>query len=295
MKRLNIIGCGAVGKTLGRLFREAGVFTVGDIVNRTLASASQAASFVGAGRPLADMAAMGPADLYLVAASDRSLAACAEALARSGNLGAGSVVWQVSGALPSEVLAPVRARGAQVASVHPVKSFADPAASVADFAGTWCGIEGDAGAVEQLGAAMTAIGGRLFAVDPRFKSVYHAGAVLSCNYLTALVEVGAMAYEKGGLSRETALKVMEPLVRGTVDNVFRAGTAKALTGPIARGDLPVVEAQLEALDRWDREVATLYRLLGRYAVRLSRRKGVAAEDDLKRIELLLEGKGELPG
>ena len=290
MKTLNIIGCGAVGKTLGRLFHDSGVFQIQDILNRSTASGAEAAAFIGAGRAVSGFGEMRRADLYLVAASDDTIAEAAQALAASQLVRRGDIAWQVSGALPSEVLVPLREQGGEIASLHPVKSFADPAASVATFAGTWCGVEGDASAVAVLSAAAVSIGGRVFSVDPAFKSVYHAGAVLSCNYLTALLEVGVRAYVKGGLSRETALQVMEPLVRGTLDNVFRAGTAQALTGPIARGDAAVVAAQLRALEEWDQRIAEIYRNVGVVAAGLSRQKGAASTTALAEIEELLIGK-----
>jgi len=277
VKTLNIIGCGAVGRVVGRLFQQAGLADVQDVLNRSLASAKEAVAFIGAGRPVADYAELRPADLLLIAASDQALAGCAQSLAgsgvlRPGVLRPGDVAWQLSGALPSAVLAPLREAGVAIASVHPVRSFADPAASCAEFAGTWCGIEGDAAAVALLSEAFAALGGRIFPVDPEFKTVYHAGAVLVCNYLASLVEVGLRAYQRGGLPRETALQVMEPLMRGTLDNIFRVGPAEALTGPIARGDAALVSAQLVALDGWDGEVALIYRALGRVALELSLRR-----------------------
>ncbi len=291
MKSLNILGCGTVGRVLGRLFQQAQVFEIQDILNRSLESGQRAAAFIGAGRPIAALSEMRAADLYLIAASDDAIAGCAGALAASGCIRQGNVVWHLSGALPSTALAPVRDLGAEVASVHPVKSFADPSAAVAGFAGTWCGLEGDSPAVELLSEAFGAIGGRIFAVDTGFKTIYHAGSVLVCNYLTALLELGVRSYAKGGLSEETALQVMEPLVRGTLDNIFRVGTVQALTGPIARGDAAAVAVQLEALGRWDGEVALVYRALGRVAVDLSRRRGLASEVDLAALAELLDQKG----
>lgn len=287
MKLLNIIGCGTVGKVVGRLFHQGGLFEIQDILNRSLDSGRQATAFIGAGRPISSLEGMRPADLFLIAASDDAITGCAEALAAAGLVGPGTVVCHLSGALPSAILSAVRARGGEAASVHPVKSFANPAASAADFAGTWCGIEGDPGAAALLGGAFAAIGGSIFPVDPHFKSVYHAGSVLVCNYLTSLLEVGVRAYGKGGLPRETALQVMEPLVRGTLDNIFRIGTVQALTGPIARGDAAVVSSQLAALDGWDREVALIYRALGRVALDLSRRRGVASDESLEALDALL--------
>ena len=276
---------------LGRLFHQAQLFEIGDILNRSLASGQDAAAFIGAGRPVSGPDGMGPADVYLIAASDDAIAGCAASLAASGLVRSGSIVCHLSGALPSAVLAPVRDLGGAVVSVHPVKSFADPVDSVASFAGTWCGIEGDGPAVSLLGAAFRAIGGQTFPVDPAFKTVYHAGAVLTCNYLTALIETGVKAYGKGGVPAETALKVMEPLVRGTLDNIFRVGTEQALTGPIARGDQAVVAGQLAALDAWDEEIALIYRALGRVALDLAKRRGSAPDKGLAAIEALFGGSG----
>ncbi|MBU5613144.1 Rossmann-like and DUF2520 domain-containing protein [Geomonas azotofigens] len=287
MKTFSIIGCGAVGKTVGRLLHEAGAAALRDILTRSLSSARAAADFIGAGRPVAEFGGLERVDLYLVACPDDAIAASVGELCRAGLVDRGTTVCHLSGALASDVLEPAAALGARVASVHPVKSFADPAVCVGDFAGTWCGIEGDPGARELLAELFGAIGGKIFEIDPRFKTVYHAGSVLVCNYLTALMEAGLRAYQKGGVPRETALLVMEPLVRGTVDNIFRAGTARALTGPIARGDAGVVGRQLDALESFDAELALIYRALGHVALQLSRQKGQAQAPGLAAIEELL--------
>jgi predicted short-subunit dehydrogenase-like oxidoreductase (DUF2520 family) len=129
-----------------------------------------------------------------------------------------------------------------------MKSIADPAHAVDTFAGTWCGAEGDEGALAVLKPAFEAIGAKIFDIDCGSKTIYHAASVIVSNYLTALLEAGVRCYEKGGLSRNVALEVMEPLVRETVNNVFRDGTAGALTGPIARGDHAVVARQMIVVD-----------------------------------------------
>ena len=80
---------------------------------------------------------------------------------------------------------------------------------------------------------------------------------------------------------------MEPLVRETIDNVFRLGTASALTGPIARGDHALVERQVAALQAWNGDVAGLYRDLGRIAVELAQAQGGADPAALASILLAL--------
>jgi predicted short-subunit dehydrogenase-like oxidoreductase (DUF2520 family) len=77
-------------------------------------------------------------------------------------------------------------------------------------------------------------------------------------------------------------------VRETVDNVFKLGPARSLTGPISRGDENVVARHVEALSAWDPRLAALYRDLGIVAVGLARAQGQAEREALARIEALLK-------
>jgi predicted short-subunit dehydrogenase-like oxidoreductase (DUF2520 family) len=84
--------------------------------------------------------------------------------------------------------------------------------------------------------------------------------------------------------------MVEPLVRETIDNVFRLGTAHALTGPIARGDDKVVARQIEALAAWDPRMAALYKQLGAIAVELAHAPGKREQTALAAIERLLSDR-----
>ncbi|MBI1990308.1 MAG: DUF2520 domain-containing protein [Betaproteobacteria bacterium] len=287
---LNIIGCGRVGRALARLWAQDGAFTIQDVLDRRLEQSRAAVAFIGQGTAVDAVGQMRAAGAWMLTPPDDQIVACCAALAASGLLAAGNIVFHCSGALPSRDLAPAAARGAVVASVHPLKSFADPASAAQTFGGTYCAAEGDAAALAVLRPAFERIGGSVSEIDPGFKTVYHAASVIVCNYLTALLETGLRCYEKSGFERETALRMMEPLVRETLDNAFRLGTVQALTGPIARGDHAVVAHHLEALGAWEPRIATIYRQLGAVAVELARAQGKADADALAAIERMLAGK-----
>ena len=287
MKTLNIIGAGRVGRTLAALWRQRGVFVIGSVVNRTPASACDAVALIGAGRVADALVVMKPADVWMLTTPDGEIAHTAQALAASGLLRAGDVVFHCSGALPSGDLRSVLRAGVHVAGVHPLKSFADPANAMRTFAGTCCASEGEPAALSVLKPAFEQIGAHVSEINPQFKTIYHAASVMVCNYLTALMEAGLQCYEKAGLPRETASAMMEPLVRETVDNVFKLGTVKALTGPIARGDHTVVAWQLQALQTFDPRIAEIYRALGAMAVELSRAQGGASEEALCVLDSVL--------
>ncbi len=50
--------------------------------------------------------------------------------------------------------------------------------------------------------------------------------------------------EKSGFDRKLALEILLPLVRGTINNIYKEGTKNALTGPIVRGDYLTVKKEL---------------------------------------------------
>ena len=287
---LNIIGAGKLGRTLGRLWARNGIFNVQDVMAARTNSAAAAVAFIGAGRVAEAMEQTRAADVWMLTPSDDRIVECCTALAACGRLRAGDVVFHCCGSKAASVLVAATRAGAMVASVHPVKSIADPAQAVQSFAGTWCGAEGDAVALAVLKPAFEALGARMFNIDPEGTTIYHAASVIVCNYLTALIETGARCYEKAGLEREIALQVMEPLVRETLDNVFRLGTAAALTGPIARGDHAVVARQLEALTRWQPDIADIYRKLGAVAVELAHVRGNVQGDALAELSRILSSK-----
>lgn len=284
--RLDILGCGRLGRTIGRLVARAGAARIGEVATRSLASAQDAVDFIGSGRAVERGFTSPPSDLVLIATPDDAIADRCRALAEAGSL-AGCAVFHCSGAASSDLLAPARDAGAQVASVHPVRSFADPARAADAFDGTWCGFEGDAAALERLRPLFDAIGARAFALDADTKSIYHAGTVLACNALVALLETGLRCLEQAGLEREVATSLLEPLVAGTVANVFATDTTEALTGPIARGEAQLVARQLADLEAADPQAAQVYRVLGRTTLELARAQGGAPSDALDVLERIL--------
>lgn len=267
---LNIVGCGKVGRTLARLWHAAGTVQLQDIVNRTPAGTAAAIAFIGGGTP-ATLSTLRRADLTLVGSGDDQIPALAAALAAIDTAFDRGIVFHCSGALPASVLAPLQLRGAAVASVHPVRSFALPEKVVAQFAGTWCGVEGDAAALAALEPLFAGIGARFVAIDGERKVLYHAGAVFASNYLVTLLDTAVQVYGKAGIAPDVALQMMSALVRETADNVLQDGPEKALTGPIARSDAGTVIRQYHAVKESDVLQGDLYRRLGRLTHRLAKR------------------------
>ncbi|WP_444931856.1 Rossmann-like and DUF2520 domain-containing protein [Microbulbifer sp. SSSA002] len=286
MQSLNIIGAGRLGKTLGRLWQENGVLRVQSIYNRSLESGRAASRFIGAGNAAESLAAMPAADLWLISCIDSEIGAFAQQLAASDLIDHSTLVFHCSGALSSEVLKALKP--ALTASAHPVHSFAKPETSLETFAGTSVAIEGDPRAGQILSAAFAAIGGEILNIDPSNKSLYHAGSVIASNYLTTLMDLSLQSFAAAGIERDRALRLLAPIVSQTLQNNMTLGPEKSLTGPIARGDIATVSAQVESLAAVDSQLALCYRHLGLACVELARRGPLSDESAAKLIELLSE-------
>lgn len=267
---LNILGAGKVGRVLGRLFAAGGAFTVQDVLTRSEASAAGALAFIGAGSRAPGMESMRPAAVWMLTVLDDAIApACAQI---APQLRPGDIVFHCSGAKSSQELQAATAAGALAASVHPIRSFADPATVAARFKGTFCGIEGDAGALDVLVPAFEAIGARTVPIDAAAKTVYHAASVFASNYLVTVMDAALRAYGAAGIPEDVARQLAAPLATETLENVLRLGPGKALTGPIARGDTATVARQQAALDAWDEQTGELYRALAASTVTLAAKR-----------------------
>lgn len=272
-KTLNVIGCGKVGQTLARLLAARGVCDIQDLKGTDVTDAQRAAAFIQAGRPVATLEDMRPANFWLIAVPDTRIATVAAEMAASftgrelGRHGE-PVAFHCSGFLPASALAPLRVLGFHLASTHPVLTFADPVSAVAQFPGTPCGLEGEEPALEALRPCFEAIGGLCFPVLTEHKPLYHAAAVFSNNFTVVLQSIAREAWQAAGVPDDLALKIQASLLRATVQSVLNLGP-RAITGPAARGDEAVVRLQGAQVFRWNPDAGVVYQELSRLANRLA--------------------------
>lgn len=270
-KTLAIIGAGHVARTLGRVLSHAGVFRVEQVQARSQASAEAAVAFVGAGQALPPGQRLRECSAYLLAVPDDQIGAACSELARNVPLD-GAVVFHCSGAKDAALLSSARDAGASVASVHPVRSFADPESVARSFAGTWCAVEGDAAALALLEPAFAAAGAQLVRIDPAGKTEYHAACVFASNYLVTVMDAALRSFEAAGIEEHVARQLAAPLAQETLANVLRMGPAAALSGPVARGDHGTVARQHDALTARDSGLGRLYGALAEATLALAQRK-----------------------
>jgi predicted short-subunit dehydrogenase-like oxidoreductase (DUF2520 family) len=251
--------------------------------------------FIGAGRPQSlHHPPLSAADLILISTPDDNIEEAVrlliERFAKAQGRGRTrrAVVLHTSGALSSEVLAPLAEMGFALGSMHPLQTFASAASAVAMIQQAYFCIEGERRALQVARSFVKAIGAHSFAIKTEAKSLYHAAAVLSSGGLTALLSVSMELLEGCGLKRDEARKVLLPLVEGTVANIRKLGAPGALTGPVRRGDAGTVRKNLQAIAAVDPRALELYRLLAARSLELVK-DSYADQAKLGKIRRLLGG------
>lgn len=189
--------------------------------------------------------------ILLIAVADDAITEVAGRLARAPAAATGAervIAVHLSGSLSEAALAPLSAIGMAAASTHPVRSFPDFAETADGLDGAFVGVEcADSAARARLESLLLGAGARAFRVRGDEKARYHLGAVFASNVLTALFDASLGHYTAAGVPEAIATEILADLASGTIANIRRIGTERALTGPAVRGDLDVIRRHRAAL------------------------------------------------
>ncbi|HUN65602.1 MAG TPA: Rossmann-like and DUF2520 domain-containing protein [Bacteroidota bacterium] len=286
LPKISVVGTGSTGAALCLALSRLG-YPVASLVNRTGAPAKQLARKVGCRRVStspADVA--GETDILIIAVPDDAIAGVASDIARTASLRWKHLfAFHLSGARTSDELAPLRKKGALVASVHPIQTF--PASSPVQkraglFRGIWFGTEGEQKAAERAGELTGRLGGRQLIVRKEHKTLYHVASVFASNYFVVLLN----AIHELAISAEMYVSWTElfgPLMTASMEHALRDGPADALTGPVVRGDLVTIDRHLAELTRRMPHLLPIYAMCGIEVARIRKQNGRIGQAEYDKI------------
>jgi len=284
--KLGFIGPGTVGTALAVGLSNAGYDVVvvhGRTPERLARAVERLENTVAAGSP---QAVVDAADLVFLTVPDGAIRPVAECLA---NL-AGKAIVHCSGADSLDALEAPDSKGASVGCFHPLQTFANVEQALRNLPGSTFAVEASTAVLEKTLSDMArALGGTPLLLRGK-KALYHASAVIACNYLVTLLDAAAGLWTTLGLTKEEGLRALLPLVRGTVENLEAIGLPNALTGPIARGDVGTVERHLSALREVAPNLIPLYKELARGTIPIAQAKGTLDDADAARLLDRLEAR-----
>jgi len=261
---ITLIGAGNLARALGPALCKAG-YRIDAVAARETASSRRRAAMLAKalGATAIPLAQAGPqSEITWICHTDDALADTARMLARKRGW-QGKFVLHSSGALSTDVLAPLRRAGAHVASLHPMMTFvpgASPRMSEVPFA-----VEGDRPAVLAARRLVEAMGAEPFPIEKRSKTLYHALGSFASPMLVATLATAERVGRAAGLSANQIRRIIGPILHETIRNYLERGPAAAFSGPIKRGDLNTVRRHLRELKRV-RGASDVYRALVKSAL-----------------------------
>lgn len=287
-----IIGAGRLGASLGRALARKGHF-IRALTCRRTKSAEESRAIIGQGKAMTNTgAAARLGTVIFLCLPDEEIQRAALRLARSRVDWRGKTVFHTSGLFSSKVLEPLRKRGALIASFHPGQAFPSKKTPPSHFRRISFCLEGDKKAIALARGLVRQLGGRSLIIAGNAKPLYHAALSFASNFLVVLTDASARLIERAGLPRNRALRILYPLLEGTLRNVKNLDTIRALTGPLVRGDAATVGTHLDALKRLP-QYAEAYRNLSLIGLEIAKKSGLSPKK-IKALKNRLEGKQPPP-
>ncbi|WP_196590184.1 Rossmann-like and DUF2520 domain-containing protein [Pectinatus frisingensis] len=276
---IGFIGAGKVGKSLG-IYLKKHCLTVAGYYSRSFESANNAANLTQSTAYISPDELTAGCDIIFITVNDDALPdvdAQIAALLRRKTWRC--KVWlHTSGAHSSECLKNIKIAGGAVGSIHPLQSFSDPQISAKFLEKTFFTIEGTAQALLVIQEILNAADADYGQITVRQKALYHTGATVISNYLVTLLDFGMQCIETAGIDKKAVFSAVAPLIEGTLDNIKRYGTVKALTGPIVRNDAGTVAAQYDSIKKYLPEKTELYRILTIATIKMAENKRITLSD-----------------
>ncbi len=284
MSKVGFIGAGTVGTALSIRLSDRG-YQVVAVSSRSQASAEKLAQEIsGCHVAESNQAVADTAELIFITTPDDAIPVVASEV----QWHPGQSVVHCSGADSTETLEPAKRLGAQVGAFHPLQTFASGKQAIDNMPGSTFAIEAEEPLLTTLKDMATTLDGQWIELKASDKVLYHAAAVMACNYMVTLIKLATDLWQTFNVPTNEAAKALMPLLQGTLNNIDNVGIPQCLTGPIARGDTGTIKKHLEALQKSAPALLSTYRELGLQTIPVALAKGRINQQQAEALKAILK-------
>jgi predicted short-subunit dehydrogenase-like oxidoreductase (DUF2520 family) len=211
MTKLGFIGAGTVGTALSIRLSDKG-YQVVAVSSRSRTSAEKLAQSINGCR-VADnnQAVADAAELIFITTPDGAIPVVASEV----KWHAGQSVAHCSGADSTDTLEPARKLGARAGAFHPLQTFASVKQAMDNIPGSTFAVEAEEPLLTTLKDMATTLDGTWIELKASDKVLYHAAAVMACNYMVTLVKLATDLWQTFNVPTNQAVKALMPLLRDT--------------------------------------------------------------------------------
>ncbi len=286
--RIGFVGAGRLATTLAMALGAAGEHIAG-VSSRADSSARTLTSRCRATRPIGVFSdkqlLINACDIVFITVPDDAI----EKVVNEVKWREGQQVVHCSAATEVSALDKAAADGASTGGFHPLQLFSDPEVAIRHLRGSTVAIEAQGTLKDTLIRLTLLLGMNPIELPMGARGAYHVAANLAASCLLATLKEAEDIWTQCGLPQKQALPALMPLCLGTLAAANQAGIAKAVAGPISRGDLNVVNRHLNTLTTQGRDTWFYRELLCRLS-EMAKSTGRISNDTADQLTQLLKSE-----
>jgi predicted short-subunit dehydrogenase-like oxidoreductase (DUF2520 family) len=159
-----------------------------------------------------------------------------------------SLFIHLSGSNDVSLLKSVTLKKAQTASFHIMQTF--PSRRRRNIKNSFAAVETNSNDTsEYLFKLAKDLELNPFRIYSRYKTIYHLAGIFASNFINAALFQSEQLFNLIGLKQYSFNDILAPLYDSTIRNIKLTSPAKALSGPIERGDLETVKKHIREIKR----------------------------------------------
>jgi len=186
--------------------------------------------------------------IFILAVPDNQIRLTAEIISKLKIDFHNSLIIHLSGSHDISLLKSVALKKAHTASFHIMQTF--PSRRKRNIKNSFAAIETFSNeASDYLFKFSKDLKLNPFLINSGNKAIYHLAAVFASNFINAVLFQSQQLFELLGLKGISFNDIFEPLYSSTLKNIKITSPARALSGPIERGDLETIKKHISEIKR----------------------------------------------
>ncbi|MCH8981612.1 DUF2520 domain-containing protein [candidate division KSB1 bacterium] len=281
--KIAIIGAGRIAYSLTSALLKEG-YIVDTIISRKINSAKALAGKFGVKKYFDDKNLISKSvNVFFMTVPDSEIKKNAVQLSKLKLKFSTAFFIHFSGAEDISVLIPLKIKGGKTGSLHLMQTF--PSKKIVNIKNVNSAIETNDDSMYkfllQLCSDLQLIP---FRIDSKDKTYYHLAGVFASNFLAGNLFNSQKLLSLDNIDEQKYFNILISTIQSTLQNIKTVGPAKALSGPVDRGDIKTIQKHISSLKRKSKKSNSSYfsMLLNNYIVQ-----------SLNLINLVEEKHGEL--
>ena len=244
--KIAIIGAGRIAYSLTSALLKEG-YIVDAIISKKIKSAKALAEKFGIKKYSDDINLISKSvNVFFLTVPDSEIRKTAIQLSKLKLKFSTTFFIHLSGAEDISVLIPLKVKGGKTGSLHLMQTF--PSNKIVNIKNVNSAIETNDDSVckflLQLCNSLQLIP---FRIDSKDKIYYHLAGVFASNFLAGNLFNAQKLLSRNNIDEQKYFDILSSTIHSTLQNIKKVGPAKALSGPVDRGDINTIRKHISSL------------------------------------------------